>query len=145
MSSGVIYDSPFGSLISTRSWSDASRAYRYGFNGKEKDFETANDNFPIAIGIGARIYDGRLGRWLSPDPEYKIYINLALYQFTNNNPNYYKEINVEVFDLSNIEDIDAYNAQIELMKSRSPLFRYVYDRLENSETVYVSSPEKSTF
>lgn len=34
----------------------------------EKDFETANDDFPIAIGIGARIYDGRLGRWLALDP-----------------------------------------------------------------------------
>ncbi|MBL7837141.1 MAG: hypothetical protein JNM67_06470 [Bacteroidetes bacterium] len=53
---------------SNRSWSDASRVYRYGFNGKEIDFETANDNFPIAIWIGARIYDGSLGTWLSVDP-----------------------------------------------------------------------------
>jgi hypothetical protein len=34
---------PFGSTLPTRSWSDVSRTYRYGFNSKEKDFETAND------------------------------------------------------------------------------------------------------
>lgn len=62
------YDAPFNYQDSNRSWSDGIRVYRYGFNGKEIDFETANDNFPIAIWIGARIYDGSLGTWLSVDP-----------------------------------------------------------------------------
>lgn len=55
----------FGSIMPTGVWSDASRVCRYGFNGKEKDFETANDDYDF----GARIYDGRLGRWLSLDDD----------------------------------------------------------------------------
>jgi RHS repeat-associated protein len=55
---------PFGSSLPNRNWSDANRGYIFGFNGKEKDSETASDNFDF----GARIYDGRLGRWLSLDP-----------------------------------------------------------------------------
>ncbi len=55
---------PFGSSLPNRAWNDGNRGYRFGFNGKEKDSETASDNFDF----GARIYDGRLGRWLSLDP-----------------------------------------------------------------------------
>jgi RHS repeat-associated protein len=53
---------PFGSCISNRGFSSA--AYRYGFNGKEKETDGTADNYDF----GARIYDGRLGRWLSVDP-----------------------------------------------------------------------------
>jgi RHS repeat-associated protein len=72
----------FGSLISNRSWSDASRTYRYGFNGKEKDFETASDNYDF----GARIYDARLGRWLSLDPLMSYYAEISPFAYANCNP-----------------------------------------------------------
>jgi RHS repeat-associated protein len=39
--------------------------YRFGFNGKEKNSELNSDNYAF----GARIYDGRLGRWFSVDPK----------------------------------------------------------------------------
>ncbi|MBL7837620.1 MAG: hypothetical protein JNM67_08895, partial [Bacteroidetes bacterium] len=58
------------------------RVYRYGFNGKEKDFETSSDNYDF----GARIYDGRLGRWLSLDPLMKKYPGISPYNFAINNP-----------------------------------------------------------
>jgi len=73
---------PFGSSLPTRSWSDASRQYRYGFNGKEKDSETAND----AYDFGARIYDGRLGVFHSLDFYYKKYPFNSPYNFATNNP-----------------------------------------------------------
>lgn len=57
------FGAPASHRDKSRSRSNAYRAFRYGFNGKEKDFETANDDFPNAIWIGARIYDGRLWRW----------------------------------------------------------------------------------
>jgi RHS repeat-associated protein len=59
-------------------------AYRYGFNGKEKDDEingSGND-----YDFGARIYDSRLGRWLSLDPLQEKYAGLSPYNFCGNNP-----------------------------------------------------------
>ncbi len=73
---------PFGSSLPNRSWSDGNRGYRFGFNGKEKDSETASDNFDF----GARIYDGRLGRWLSLDSYYKEYSSFSTYNFALNAP-----------------------------------------------------------
>lgn len=55
-------------------------AYRFTFNGKEKDSETQNQDY------GMRIYDGRVGRFLSVDPLAKEFIDLAPYQFTENSP-----------------------------------------------------------
>ncbi|MBL7838377.1 MAG: RHS repeat-associated core domain-containing protein [Bacteroidetes bacterium] len=102
--------SPFGSLIPNRSWSDASRVYRYGFNGKEKDFETANDNFPIAIGIGARIYDGRLGRWLSLDPLGSEFPNLSSYSYCANVP-------ILLIDILGLKIINPYERLVQETES----------------------------
>ena len=56
---------PFGMLMPGREFS--STDYRYGFNGKENDNEVkGNGN---SLDFGARIYDPRLGRWMSPDPK----------------------------------------------------------------------------
>ena len=45
---------------------NAGSGYRYRFNGKEKDYGIANDNYDY----GARMYDGRIGRWLTVDPPF---------------------------------------------------------------------------
>ena len=82
---------PFGSTLPTRSWSDASRAYRYGFNGKEKDSETSSDNYDF----GARIYDGRLGRWMSVDPLMKRYAGFTPYHYCGDNPILFVDFNGE--------------------------------------------------
>jgi RHS repeat-associated protein len=57
-------------------------AYRYGFNGKEKD----NENFEGAYDFGARILDVRLGRWLSVDPLADKYPKISPYSFVANEP-----------------------------------------------------------
>jgi RHS repeat-associated protein len=58
--------------------------YRYGFNGKE------NDNEVKGVGdqqdYGMRIYDPRVGRFLSVDPISKSYPGLTPYQFASNSP-----------------------------------------------------------
>lgn len=59
-------------------------SYRYGFNGMEKDDEVkGNGN---SVDFGARIYDPRLGRWLSIDPHAAKYPSTSPYAFCNNNP-----------------------------------------------------------
>jgi RHS repeat-associated protein len=58
--------------------------YRYGFNGMEKDNElngTGN-----SYDFGARIYDSRLGRWLSVDPLFQSFPWYTPYQFAGNMP-----------------------------------------------------------
>ena len=64
-----------------RKFSNGS-SYRYGFNGKEKSSEITNDDYDF----GARIYDGRLGRFLSVDPLANEFPNETPYCFAANNP-----------------------------------------------------------
>lgn len=59
-------------------------AYGFGFNGKELDNETYGEG--NAYDFGARIYDPRLGRWLSVDPLFKDYTDLSPYCSMGNNP-----------------------------------------------------------
>lgn len=54
--------------------------YRYGFNGKEDDDEWNKQDY------GARIYDPRVGRWLSVDPLVGKYPAHTPFTFVNNNP-----------------------------------------------------------
>ncbi|MBK7108192.1 MAG: RHS repeat-associated core domain-containing protein [Chitinophagales bacterium] len=70
-------------LIPGRQWSAGSE-YRFGFNGKESDAETYGEG--NAYDFGARIYDARLGRWMSVDPLQRKYPNLSPYSGFGNNP-----------------------------------------------------------
>ncbi|TNE80657.1 MAG: hypothetical protein EP332_06485, partial [Bacteroidetes bacterium] len=75
---------PFGMLIPDRQWyanSDSSN-YRFGFNGMERDNEVSGQG--NNLDFGARIYDSRLGRWLSVDPWENRYPHLSVYNFAKN-------------------------------------------------------------
>jgi RHS repeat-associated protein len=58
--------------------------YRYGFNGKENDDEVKGEGNQQDYGM--RIYDPRLGRFLSVDPITKSYPWYTPYQFAGNTP-----------------------------------------------------------
>jgi RHS repeat-associated protein len=62
----------------------SSGSYRYGFNGMENDNEIKGDG--NSLDFGARIYDSRLGRWLSVDPIQSKFPDLTPYQFVSNSP-----------------------------------------------------------
>jgi len=68
-SSSIFYKdySTFGQLMPGRSFSSGD--YRYGFNGKEKDSEVSGEG--NSYDYGFRIYNPRLGKFLSVDPLYK--------------------------------------------------------------------------
>jgi len=78
--------SSFGSAIQSRSY--ASGAYRYGFNGKEEE----DENFEGAYAFEARIYDSRLGRFLSVDPRSHEYRWQSSYVFAKNSPLKYVDL-----------------------------------------------------
>jgi RHS repeat-associated protein len=58
--------------------------YRYGFNGKENDNDVKGEGNQQDYGM--RIYDPRLGKFLSVDPLTKKYPELTPYQFASNRP-----------------------------------------------------------
>jgi RHS repeat-associated protein len=76
---------PFGS--SMVSFSNTKFSFAYGFNGMEKDDEVKGDG--NSLDFGARIYDSRLGRWLSLDPLKHIQPGLSPYKSFLNNPLYF--------------------------------------------------------
>jgi RHS repeat-associated protein len=78
-----------------RSFSSGSK-YRYGFNGQEKDNSTGEGN----LDFGARIYDSRLGRWLSVDSKTSKYPMLSPYTNSANNPIVNKDLDGRDYILS---------------------------------------------
>ncbi|WP_426063176.1 RHS repeat-associated core domain-containing protein [Flavobacterium sp. DSP2-3-1] len=73
---------PFGMLVPNRHGN--STAYRYGFNGMEKDDELKGEG--NSYDFGARLYDPRVGRWFKMDAEFSKLPNLSPYGYVNNNP-----------------------------------------------------------
>jgi RHS repeat-associated protein len=72
--------------------------YRYGFNGKESDNEVKGSGNQQDYGM--RIYDPRLGKFLSVDPLMNDYPELTPYQFASNTP-------IQAIDLDGGERKDA--------------------------------------
>ena len=71
---------PFGMTIKDRSWFDANGAYRYGFQGQEKE----NDVVGEGLAFKYRIHDARIGRFLSVDPLSESYPFNSTYAFSQN-------------------------------------------------------------
>ncbi len=73
---------PFGMIQPGRNYS--SESYRYGFNGKENDNEVKGTGNQQDYGM--RIYDPRIGKFMSVDPITNSYPELTPYQFASNTP-----------------------------------------------------------
>lgn len=77
-----------------------SSLYRYGFNGKENDNDVKGEG--VQLDYGFRIYDSRLGKFLSVDPLFKSYPWYTPYQFAGNKP-------IACIDLDGLEEVPAYD------------------------------------
>jgi RHS repeat-associated protein len=75
--------SAFGAPMAGRTYTSVS--YRYGFNNKAKDDEITGSS-GIDYDFGARIYDTRLGRWMSIDPFSMKYPGFSHYIMVNDCP-----------------------------------------------------------
>jgi RHS repeat-associated protein len=113
----------------------AASGYRYGFNGKENDNEVKGDGNQQDYGM--RIYDPRLGRFLSVDPLRKKYPELTPYQFASNTP-------IQAIDLDGAErlDVTSYNAN-----SRTAAIQIVKNVFINSNNIatQLSALSNTTF
>ena len=86
---------PFGMIMPVRSFGVGD--YRFGFNGKEKDNEWNSGG--ATYDYGFRIYDPRIGKFLSVDPLTQNYPWYTPYQFAGNNP-------IQYIDLDGLEELD---------------------------------------
>jgi len=84
-------------MMPGRKYEPAS-GYRYGFNGKENDNEVKGEGNQQDYGF--RIYDPRLGKFLSVDPLTKSYPFYTPYQFASNSP-------ISSIDLDGLEGLVA--------------------------------------
>ena len=86
---------PGGMQMPGRKYTQPNSSYRYGFNGKEKSDEVYGDG--NVYDYGFRIYNPRLGRFLSTDPLTNSYPWYTPYQFAGNMP-------IVAIDLDGLEE-----------------------------------------
>lgn len=75
---------PFGMTMPGRKYTLGNTNYRYGYNGMEKDNEVKGADNQLDFGL--RIYDPRLGRFLSVDPMGQMYPWQSSYLYASDNP-----------------------------------------------------------
>jgi len=125
------YD-PFGMLTVGRSWSVGSE-YRFSFNGKEHDDEIKGSG--NSIDYKERIYDPRLGRFLSVDKLTSTYPFYTTYQFAGNMP-------IIAIDLDGLEPKYMISENGRLTKPMITLlnaaFNYNINRMEKTKWKEVS-------
>jgi len=111
--------SSFTAILSKKMGLNASR---YGFNGKMKDNEVEGEG--DVYDFGARIYDSRLGRFLSVDPFAQKYPELTTYQFASNSP-------IANIDLDGLEKF-YYNYIVQKEGEKTQVF-VVFDHMVEKE------------
>ncbi|WP_346823346.1 RHS repeat domain-containing protein [Rapidithrix thailandica] len=123
---------PFGKQMAGRNYSDEN--YRYGFNGKEGDgsFNKEGDDF-THYDFGARIYDGRIGRWLSRDPLEVKYPMLSTYCFVGNSPIMVIDPNGKEIILVNYENWSEKQKEAWETFLRTPSGKELYEKYNNSK------------
>jgi RHS repeat-associated protein len=99
------------------------KAYRYAFQGQEKDDETQKEAFQL------RLWDGRIGRWLTTDPYDEFY---SPYLGMGNNPLLYADTDGgKIVPAPGINMI-KYKKYITQLQNNFP---EVYNYLENHPTI----------
>jgi RHS repeat-associated protein len=123
---------PFGMQMPGRKYSASSAKYRYGFNGKENDNDVKGEGKQQDYGM--RIYDPRVGKFLSVDPITKEYPELTPYQFASNRP-------IDGIDLDGLEFLPFQSSMYQFVISQptsevtlSIVYSNIPTKLQNTET-----------
>jgi RHS repeat-associated protein len=90
----AVYYSPFGVELKGRNLKkNNAKNYRFGFQGQEGDDQIKGDG--NSVNFGARMFDARLGRWLSVDPQSKKQPGWSPFKAFLDNPNLFIDPNGE--------------------------------------------------
>ena len=73
-------ETPFGMTLPGRSYN--AHTLRHAFTGHEKESDLAEGIYTTEY----RLYDARMGRWLSVDPLFEKYVGMSPYNYCMLNP-----------------------------------------------------------
>lgn len=107
---------PFGMQMVGRAFNIGG--YRYGFNGKESDNEVKGEGNQQDYGM--RIYDPRIGKFLSSDPLTTKFPQLTPYQFASNTP-------IQAIDLDGLESVNANTGQTDNTLNPQTVSKYQHN------------------
>jgi len=100
--------------------------YRFGFNGKENELDFRG--IGNITEYGARIYNARLGKFLSIDPLTKSYPWYTPYQFSGNSP-------ISNIDIDGLEELKStYFKNVRLVVLKNVRFDFVIRKSTNTLT-----------
>jgi RHS repeat-associated protein len=114
----------------------SSTAYRYGFQGQEKDDELKGEG--NSYDFGARLYDSRVGRWFAPDKMEGKYPSYSTYSAFGNMPLFFvdKDGNENIVYIVNVPDSNG-------RKSISD--KELKRRIDKANTILQSNAEKGGY
>jgi RHS repeat-associated protein len=108
--------------------------FLFSFNGKEKDDEIKGDG--NSLDFGARIYDSRLGRFLSLDPKFREFPSWSPYIFALDNPIRFIDVEGEG---PGDGVIRMYTTKVQIGKTTSGEIKYKY----LAKTYYTNQTKKA--
>lgn len=114
----------------------SSPSYRYGFNGMEKDNEVKG-SAGTSYDFGARMYDSRLGRWMSLDPLADGYTSFSPYSFVNNMPIWAIDPDgMKIRFKGSVGSRIKMKMVLRFMRRNSVSFKTVYKQLKDSKNLH---------
>ncbi len=120
---------PYGMQMPTRYGTNSS--YRYGFNRMEKDNDIKGKG--NSLDFGARIYDPRLGRWLSRDPKESSFPEISTYTFCYNGPITFNDPTGENGELTIVDNDNEHSVTL---SSRTYLIGNAAKQWDGQTTMY---------
>ena len=114
--------SPFGVELDGRTQSP--EAYRYSFNGMEKDNEVKGEG--NSYNFGARMLDPRVGRWLAVDPKGELFTSQSRYIYSANCPIYYIDNDGNTITPSNEKSKQDFNTTVQNVFSNNEIARNIF-------------------
>jgi RHS repeat-associated protein len=129
---------PFGAQLPGRTYRSNGKDLRYGYNGKENDNDVKGEGNQIDYGM--RIYDPRLGRFLSVDPLTKNYASWSPYPFAMNRP-------IDGVDLDGLEFLPVNSSMYRMTYlGLAPTlnmvdYKFTYSHTYGVQIVYMNIPE----
>ena len=114
------YD-PFGALLPGRNYSSTTDTYRFGFQGQESDKEINGERNSYAFEY--RMYDPRVGRFLSIDPLARKYVWNSPYAFSENRV-------IDGVDLEGLEHENTTFYEVKKVVLKNGDFKFVMSLME---------------